>query len=122
MKNFPPTLAAALSFGLFGIACSPAAQEQSPTEPQASATASPDAPSSSEERACQSDADCVVVETACCDHCNGGKADAFAKAFADQHKAKDCGSTACTERGCGKAIAVCTDHKCEAHIEPIAGP
>ena len=71
---------------------------------------------------CQTKDDRVVVETQCCDHCNGGKAEAFNKAHADKYKPKDCGSTACTEMGCGAAVAECVDSKCEAKIQPLTMP
>jgi len=68
---------------------------------------------------CQSDADCVVVETACCDHCNGGKVEAFNKAHADAHRPQGCEGTACTRRGCGDAVAECVDNTCRAKILPL---
>ncbi|MDI1433687.1 hypothetical protein [Polyangium sorediatum] len=68
---------------------------------------------------CQSDADCVVVETACCDHCNGGKVEAFNKAHADAHRPQGCAGVACTRRGCGDAVAECVDHTCQAKILPL---
>ena len=69
--------------------------------------------------ACTTDTDCVIVETACCDHCNGGKAEAFNTAFADAHRPTDCGQTACTKRGCGDAIASCDAGTCKATIAPL---
>jgi len=71
------------------------------------------------ETSCTSDADCVVVETACCDHCNGGKADAFNKAFADAHKATGCENTACTLMACGAATASCEAGSCKVTIQPV---
>jgi len=68
---------------------------------------------------CTADADCVIVETACCDHCNGGSAQAFNVAFADQHKPANCDGTACTERGCGQAIASCDAGTCKVTIAPL---
>ncbi|MDC3959800.1 hypothetical protein [Polyangium jinanense] len=68
--------------------------------------------------ACQSDADCVVVETACCDHCNGGKAEAFNKAHANEHRPQGCGG-GCTRLGCGDAIAVCENNTCQVEILPL---
>lgn len=70
-------------------------------------------------RACQTVADCVVVETACCDHCNGGKAEAFNKARADEYRPKNCEGTACTRRGCGNAVAVCSNNLCKVEIQPL---
>lgn len=69
--------------------------------------------------ACTTDADCVVVETACCDHCNGGKAEAFNSAFADGHKAAGCGETMCTQMACGAAVATCDAGTCKATIAPM---
>lgn len=66
--------------------------------------------------ACTADADCVVVETACCDHCNGGKAEAFNKAFAEAHKATGCEQTMCTQMACGAATASCDAGTCKATI------
>ena len=69
--------------------------------------------------ACSADADCVVVETVCCDHCNGGKAEAFNVAFADQHKPKSCEQTACTMMACGPATAACEAGTCTVKIGEI---
>ena len=66
--------------------------------------------------ACKVDGDCVVVETACCDHCNGGKAMAFNKAAADAHRPTGCEATMCTEMACGKAIAACASGVCTVTI------
>lgn len=71
---------------------------------------------------CQTAEDCVIVETQCCDHCNGGKAEAFNKRQADRYKPKDCGSTMCTEMGCGEAVAECVDSKCTAVLKPLPMP
>ena len=81
-------------------------------------TSPPPAPSTSH-ASCTTDADCVIVQTACCDHCNGGKAEAFNVAFADQHKPTGCESTPCTDRGCGPAIAKCEAGTCTATIGPL---
>ena len=66
--------------------------------------------------------DCAVVETQCCDHCNGGKAKAYNVKVAADHKAKNCGSTACTEMACGEAIGVCKAGRCDVAIRPIGPP
>lgn len=71
------------------------------------------------EATCQSDADCVVVRTTCCDHCNGGKVEAFNKAHADEHRPRGCEGVACTRLGCGDAIAVCEDNTCRIEILPL---
>jgi hypothetical protein len=65
---------------------------------------------------CKADADCAVVETKCCDHCNGGKAEAYPVAEADSHKATGCEGTACTEMACGRATAVCEAGACAVKI------
>lgn len=69
--------------------------------------------------ACASSEDCVVVETKCCDHCNGGKAEAFNKAHADAHRPTGCEATACTELACGKAMAKCEAGICTVTIGPL---
>jgi hypothetical protein len=69
--------------------------------------------------ACKADADCAVVETKCCDHCNGGKAEAFPVAEADAHKATGCEGTACTEMACGRATAVCEAGACAVKIQSL---
>jgi hypothetical protein len=71
---------------------------------------------------CQTKDDCVIVETECCDHCNGGKAEAFNKKQADKYKPKDCGATMCTLRACGPAVAECVDNKCTAKLEQLSMP
>jgi hypothetical protein len=71
------------------------------------------------ETSCSSDADCVIVETACCDHCNGGKAEAFNKAFADAHRPTGCENTACTLMACGAATASCEAGACKVTIQPV---
>ena len=68
---------------------------------------------------CSADADCVVVETACCDHCNGGKAEAFNTAFAEAHKPTGCENTACTKMACGAATASCDGGTCKVTIQPL---
>jgi hypothetical protein len=69
--------------------------------------------------ACQTDADCAVVQTACCDHCNGGKAEAYNKAHADKHRAQGCNVVACTMRACGEAVAVCANNACRLEIKQL---
>lgn len=70
-------------------------------------------------QACQTTDDCVVVEVACCDHCNGGEAKAFNKAHADEYRPKNCQNTACTMRACGAAKAVCADNMCKVEVQPL---
>ncbi len=88
--------------------------------PTATPTAPPDNGSGEPAHtACTTDADCVIVETACCDHCNGGSAEAFNTAFADAHRPTGCEGTACTKRGCGDAVASCDAGTCKATIAPL---
>lgn len=75
-------------------------------------------PSASGETACSSDADCVVVETTCCDHCNGGRAEAYNVAFAAAHKPTGCEETVCTLMACGAATASCDAGTCKVTIGP----
>jgi hypothetical protein len=94
-------------------ACS-SGSKPAPTPPSGSAE-----PPAASHNSCTADTDCVVVETACCDHCNGGKAEAFNVAFADQHKPTGCEGTACTKRGCGEALAKCEAGTCTVTIAPL---
>lgn len=87
-----------------------------PSDPTSSPT------TSSKDTACEADADCAVVETECCDHCNGGKVEAYRKEVAPSHKKAGCEQTMCTERGCGAASAVCKDKVCAVVIAPLDGP
>lgn len=96
-------------------ACSSGTKSAPPTE----TPAAPGGSGAASETACTSDDDCVVVETACCDHCNGGKAEAFNKAFADAHKATGCENTVCTMMACGAATASCQDGTCSVTIQPV---
>lgn len=75
--------------------------------------------SAASETSCTADTDCVVVETQCCDHCNGGSAQAFNAAAADSHKPSGCEGTMCTELACGKAIAKCESGTCKVSIAPL---
>lgn len=73
---------------------------------------------------CDANADCAVFESECCDHCNGGKLiavnkthlDAAIKAF--KKPADQCKGTACTEKGCGAAVAACEAGKCVGKPDP----
>src|SRR4051812_5340143 len=91
-------------------ACSSGTKSPTPPTNTGGATSEPG------QTACTTDADCVVVETTCCDHCNGGKAEAFNKAFADAHKAKGCEETMCTQMACGAATASCDSGTCKSTI------
>ncbi|MBM4345742.1 MAG: hypothetical protein FJ100_20400 [Deltaproteobacteria bacterium] len=74
---------------------------------------------------CKANADCVAVELACCDHCNGGKLGGFHKDHAAAAKAalgpSNCSGVACTEKACGPAIAWCEAGACKAGPDPAFG-
>jgi hypothetical protein len=84
---------------------------------------SPTPPSGMDERqACTSDADCAVVEIACCDHCNGGTVvgvhrDAAAEVRAQYAGEAKCKDTMCTMMACSPATAVCRQERCGISIE-----
>jgi hypothetical protein len=69
-------------------------------------------------RACSDSSECKLVETACCDHCNGGTAIAVnAKHEPDVqtqylYPRDKCTNVACTERGCFTR-AICESGRCE---------
>ena len=75
--------------------------------------------------ACESNSDCVAVELACCDHCNGGKLGGFHKTHAAAAKQAlgqaPCDGVACTEKACGSAIARCEAGACAAGPDPAFG-
>jgi hypothetical protein len=65
-------------------------------------------------RACSDSAECTLVETACCDHCNGGTAVAVNASHAADIRAqfpRDKCSGSCTERGCFTRAA-CDSGRC----------
>ena len=76
-------------------------------------------------RACSADSECVAVELACCDHCNGGKLDAYHTDHVLDAAAlvgpKGCQGVACTAMGCAKAIAWCEQGVCTAGLDPGFG-
>jgi hypothetical protein len=124
MRNLFALLSVAI-VGTLGVAACSGSGSTKPTgdghtpEGQSSTEASAEPKS---DDACDEDADCVVVETQCCDHCNGGKVESFTKAKADAHKPTDCGNKQCTLMACGEAYAVCKDHHCVAQIRPLTAP
>ncbi len=65
---------------------------------------------------CVADADCVPVETECCDHCNGGGLVAVNRDHQDEADAAlpadECLAVACTEMGCAPGEAECRDGAC----------
>lgn len=95
------------------------AEAPSPTSGGGSTRTGADVKPDPSAQACQTTDDCVVVEVACCDHCNGGQAEAFNNAHADSHRPKNCENTACTRRGCGAATAACVNNLCKVEIQPL---
>lgn len=82
----------------------------------------PPRPSTIDERqACTVDADCAVVELACCDHCNGGQVAGVHRDFAAEVHAgatAACGDTACTLMACvAQPTAVCDHGMCGVAID-----
>lgn len=75
---------------------------------------------------CQADADCVVFETRCCDHCNGGKVQSVNKAFLTEAKAAlapapgSCEGVQCTAMGCPDELPTCANGICKS--KPDVGP
>jgi hypothetical protein len=64
-------------------------------------------------RSCKADTECVLVQTTCCDQCNGGKAVAVNKSrIQDAQKLRpQCQNTACTKRAC-MTRAACDNGAC----------
>ena len=68
--------------------------------------------------ACAADDDCVAVELACCDACNGGEQVGVNKAHVDEVKAAafeksgDCLDVACTEMACPPPVPACEAGTC----------
>jgi hypothetical protein len=64
-------------------------------------------------RSCKADTECALVQTTCCDQCNGGKAVAVNKSrIQDAQKLRpQCANTACTKRGC-MTRAACENGAC----------
>lgn len=77
--------------------------------------------------ACTADSDCLPLELACCDHCNGGKLGAFHKSYLAEAKAAlapsagSCSGAMCTEMACGPAVAWCEGGVCAAGPDPGFG-
>ncbi len=95
---------------------------QGVSAPPSSASAAPvGAPEGAggNDEACETDSDCVAVEMACCDHCNGGSVAAFHRDHADKHRKKGCEEVMCTMRACGEAVAKCEQHRCKASVVPL---
>jgi hypothetical protein len=74
-------------------------------------------------RACSDSSECKLVETACCDHCNGGAAVAINASREPELRARyprnQC-SGGCTERGC-ITRAVCESGQCVMQWS-VSGP
>lgn len=77
--------------------------------------------------ACTADKECVVFESACCDHCNGGKqvavhSDHLAAAKAALAKSPSaCAGVPCTEKSCAPGLGVCEAKVCVAKADPTWG-
>jgi hypothetical protein len=74
-----------------------------------------------ERQACTVDTDCVAVEIACCDHCNGGTAvgvhkDAAAEVAAEYAGPAKCGETMCTQMACAVAEPICRQDRCGVRV------
>lgn len=81
-----------------------------------SAPSTPATPTVDERQACGADEDCAVVETECCDHCNGGAIAAVHQDAAAEVRAQieaACGPTTCTELACvEEPTAICRSGRC----------
>lgn len=76
-------------------------------------------------RACDTDAECTVVELGCCDHCNGGSVIATHADYAEsiqQALGEECEEDyACTLMGCAPYLAKCEGGLCTAEQDPDWG-
>lgn len=83
-------------------------------EPEPDSTRpAPEAPA--EMRACSEDAECVVVQMTCCDHCNSGIVWAVAQehqAAAEAQKVACQEGEACTALACADAVSACAEGAC----------
>lgn len=102
----PPPSSAAPTPKPTSTASSPA-----PSSPASSTAPSPSASAAGGPKSCKQDTDCTIVETGCCDHCNGGKAEAFNVTVASSQK-PTCKQTMCTKRGCAPVSAACRQGTC----------
>lgn len=112
MKTFMTCLL--LAFVVVACRGSKPGSTSEPPRPEPAASvglASVATPVSADER-CDKNDDCVAVEVACCDHCNGGTAKAFNKAAASKHKPTGCEQQPCTRMACAPVTAKCVDHRC----------
>jgi hypothetical protein len=89
-----------------------ATSERPPTAVRGDAAATPPA----EWTACTTDGECVAIEIACCDHCNGGALLSINRAHeaqaVERYRARDCGETMCTQMACFGPDAVCREGAC----------
>jgi len=75
-----------------------------------------------ERQGCSVDADCVVVEIECCDHCNGGTIvgvhrDSAAEIRRTYTPASECQSIACTKMACVEPpVAICRRDICGVRV------
>jgi hypothetical protein len=75
--------------------------------------------------ACEAAADCVVFETACCDHCNGGAVASVNAAFEAEARAQlvdtRCDGVSCSTRGCAPEVPTCEAGRCGSMPDPAWG-
>jgi hypothetical protein len=71
---------------------------------------------------CRAADDCEVIETGCCDHCNGGAVisvnDAYARLAREHVVQTDCEGIECTERACAAEVPTCEDGRCGSIPDP----
>ena len=71
-----------------------------------------------ERQACSIDADCIVVEIECCDHCNGGTVVGIQRDYVNDIRASyvpdsKCKDAACTKMACvEEPVAICRQGIC----------
>jgi hypothetical protein len=90
-----------------------------PPPPPAGAPPPPGSGSFDERQACTVDADCAVVQLACCDHCNGGTAVGIHRDHAGEVGRSyrgDCEGVACTLRACPQPTPVCSRGICGLRV------
>lgn len=86
-----------------------------PSAPAAPSNAAPPPPAGE----CRANEDCVIVETACCDHCNGGHRKSVPKTRAAAARPTSCASVACPQRACGAdgLVPACINQRCTTLID-----
>ncbi|MEM9068087.1 MAG: hypothetical protein AAGE52_06250 [Myxococcota bacterium] len=70
--------------------------------------------------ACGQDSDCAVVEIACCDHCNGGRAipvNTQSVTLARERYRPTCSpTTVCTQLACADPESACVNGSCQIRV------